>query len=575
MTMTSRRINRTLIAGTLALAMAPGPSWPNAEGERIALHGGPNPAVVACSTCHGPDGGGDNASGFPRLAGLAAGYIEKQLHAFAKGEIRNPVMTGMASGLTEQQIRDVAQYYASLPPATQAKAPESVSTGTGEALATLGNMAGRGIPACNQCHGPGGQGLGGVFPPLAGQPATYIKAQIAAWKAGVRSGDPLGMMAHVASLLTESETASVAAYYAAQPPGRPDKSQVGLRIDFEFDHLPGPSGGVDKRKDITQESPGTRAAEAHASIPAETKVSPPVGELAHQGPVAAGRDPGDEGYFQPPAHGAYPEGPMGESVNRGEAIFNATSTDPTSAKYVGNRQVCSGCHLDAGRLANSTPMWAAWVAYPAYRSKNRAINTFIERVQGCFKYSMNAQASAVGHPPEAESDTIVSLVSYAYWLATGAPTGDRTMPGRGYVKLAETEKGFDPERGAVVYRDKCAICHGKSGEGRSVDGAVVFPALWGKDSYNWGAGMHKIDTAAAYIKLNMPLGLSNPTTRAGWLSDQDAWDAAAYVDAQPRPQDPRFDGNLAETTKKYHASKYDYYGKRTGPDGQLLGEDSP
>lgn len=188
---------------------------------------------------------------------------------------------------------------------------------------------------------------------------------------------------------------------------------------------------------------------------------------------------------------------------------------------------------------------------------------------------MNAQASEIGHPPAPESDTIVALVSYAYWLATGAPTGDHAMPGRGYVKLPETDKGFDPKRGTDVYNAKCAVCHGKNGEGRSVDNEVVFPALWDKDSYNWGAGMHKIDTAAAYIKLNMPLGLANPTTRKGWLSDQEAWDVAAFINAQPRPQDPRFDGDLAATTKKYHASKYDYYGKRKMPDGKLLGQDNP
>jgi thiosulfate dehydrogenase len=185
-------------------------------------------------------------------------------------------------------------------------------------------------------------------------------------------------------------------------------------------------------------------------------------------------------------------------------------------------------------------MWASWVAYPAYRKKTKAVNTMIERVQGCFKYSMNAQASEVGHAPAAESRTIHALMSYMYWLATGAPTGDKKMAGRGYPKLAETEQGFDPERGAAVYAENCAICHGANGEGGYAGEELVFPPLWGEKSYNWGAGMHKISTAANFIKANMPLG--NFLT----LSDQEAWDVAAFMNSHERPQDPRFTGDLAE-----------------------------
>jgi thiosulfate dehydrogenase len=87
--------------------------------------------------------------------------------------------------------------------------------------------------------------------------------------------------------------------------------------------------------------------------------------------------------------------------------------------------------------------------------------------------------------------------------------------------------------------------------------------------------MHSVKTAAGFIKLNMPFGLADPVRRQAVLSDQEAWDVAAYMNAQERPQDPRFNGDLAETRKQFHDSPYDYYGKLKKPDGRLLGEGAP
>lgn len=101
-----------------------------------------------------------------------------------------------------------------------------------------------------------------------------------------------------------------------------------------------------------------------------------------------------------------------------------------------------------------------------------------ERIQGCFSHSMNTQASSAGGPPAADSDTMVSLVAYSFWLATGAPTGDNSTPGRGYPRLKETSQGFDPDRGATVYAAKCALCHGNDGTGVTHrDGRTLFPPL--------------------------------------------------------------------------------------------------
>jgi thiosulfate dehydrogenase len=202
-----------LLAAMLAVTSAAAET----AGERIASKGASQPGAVACASCHGPNGGGNEQSGFPRLAGLDAAYIESQLRAYQQGQRKNPVMAGMAAPLTDQDIKDVAAYYAALTSVSHAQPPEGVATAAGEQLASYGDMANRGLPGCFQCHGPGGLGVGASFPPLAGQPYSYLLAQIQAWKSGTRSGEPLGLMKAVADQLTDAEARSVAAYLAALP----------------------------------------------------------------------------------------------------------------------------------------------------------------------------------------------------------------------------------------------------------------------------------------------------------------------------------------------------------------------
>ncbi|MDI6028423.1 c-type cytochrome [Corticibacterium sp. UT-5YL-CI-8] len=273
-----------------------------------------------------------------------------------------------------------------------------------------------------------------------------------------------------------------------------------------------------------------------------------------------------DGFFQPPSDDQIPNDEFGAAVRRGQAIFTNTSTN--ASQYVGNGLSCSNCHLGAGRQPFSAPMWAAWVQYPKYRSKNKQINTMEDRVKGCFSYSMNAQHSIKGGPPPAGDDIYRDLQTYMYWLATGAPTNE-AIKGVGFGKVAKTELGYSPERGAEVFAANCAVCHGGDGQGqKDINGRYVFPPLWGENSYNWGAGMARIDTAAAFIKHNMPL------SQPGRLTDQEAWDVAAYIDSFERPKDPRQKGKtIEETRKQYHEGDQIYYGQTVN--GVLLGVGTP
>lgn len=276
---------------------------------------------------------------------------------------------------------------------------------------------------------------------------------------------------------------------------------------------------------------------------------------ARQAPASGGST---KAAFAPPPESAIPDDEFGKMVRLGESIFR--DTQEHAKQFVGNDLRCSNCHLDGGRLANSAPLWAAYVAFPAYREKDRRVSTFAERLQECFLYSMNGKAPPLG------DKVLVALQSYSFFLAKGAPVGE-SLPGRGYPKLPEPAK-LNYARGQQIYAEKCAFCHGADGQGRAMpDGQIVFPPLWGERSYNWGAGMSSIDNAAGFIKATMPFGEGNT------LSDEDAWAVATFIDSQERPQDPRFNGSVAETRKEYHDSRFSMYGQTVN--GVVLGEHSP
>ena len=197
----------------------------HADGASIAKNG--MGAAQACQTCHGVAGEGIAQAGFPRLASLGAPYLQRQLDAFAAGTRVNAVMMPIAKALSAADRTAVSAYYAALPipatpatalPAAPASPVPSRPTGVGAILATRGRWADT-LPACEQCHGPDGRGVGPDFPALAGQSASYLANQLAAWKTGARPPGPMGLMAVVAKKLSDAEVSAVAEHFASLPAG--------------------------------------------------------------------------------------------------------------------------------------------------------------------------------------------------------------------------------------------------------------------------------------------------------------------------------------------------------------------
>jgi len=205
-----------LCVGFAAAASVAG-AQDNALGAAIAAKG-TSAGAAACASCHGAKGEGNGAAGFPRLAGLSAPYIEAQLASFAGGQRQNPIMQPIAKALTKPESAAVALYFSKLPAAANAGSADAAAAPaqTGAWLATRGRWN-DGLPACAQCHGPGGAGVGTVFPPLHGQSALYITNQLHAFKNKARPGGPMNLMSVVASKLSDADMTAVADYYGGQP----------------------------------------------------------------------------------------------------------------------------------------------------------------------------------------------------------------------------------------------------------------------------------------------------------------------------------------------------------------------
>lgn len=169
---------------------------------------------ATCVACHGVDGNSPTPL-WPKLAGMAEGYLLQQLLEFQKGDkgARNdPTMYGMVQNLSQQDLADLAAYY-STQEMTLGTVPQDM-VALGQRVYRGGNLA-TGVPACAACHDAGGKGnYLAKFPRLGGQNSQYIVDQLTKFKSKVRANDPNGMMEDIAARLSDKEIEAVASYVA-------------------------------------------------------------------------------------------------------------------------------------------------------------------------------------------------------------------------------------------------------------------------------------------------------------------------------------------------------------------------
>lgn len=187
---------------------------PAAKGIDVAK--GQQTAAQICVGCHGLDGNSPTSAN-PKLAGQHAAYLYKQLTNFkvADGKVAerpNPIMGGMVAALTDDDMRNVAAWYAGQVQKNEpAKGKDTIEQG--RKLYRAGDSS-KGLPACAACHGPAGGGIPAQYPRIAGQFAEYTQAQLKAFRAGERANDPNRMMRAVALRMTDAEIKAVSDYVA-------------------------------------------------------------------------------------------------------------------------------------------------------------------------------------------------------------------------------------------------------------------------------------------------------------------------------------------------------------------------
>lgn len=297
------------------------------------------------------------------------------------------------------------------------------------------------------------------------------------------------------------------------------------------------------------------AAEASANV---GPASAPGEHAATASKVRPGKD--GRMAWDKPDEKDIPEGPLGDSIRRGKDLIDHTSERLPA--YTPTTMSCSSCHIDSGREPLAAPLVGTYARFPKYMPRTGAIITVQERVNYCFTRSLSGSRLPM------DSEEMVDIVNYIAWLSKDIPVGthveDEDLP-----TLAKLEA--DAARGEKLFGEKCVACHQATGEG--VPGA--FPALWGPKSYSIGASMAREERAASFIKHFMP------QNARGSLTEQEAYDLAAFINAHPRPDSPSKELDWPEggapydvpyATKGHEAYRPPELLARANPDQAVVGK---
>lgn len=263
--------------------------------------------------------------------------------------------------------------------------------------------------------------------------------------------------------------------------------------------------------------------------------------VMHNNPVSE-----QEAMMAPEATAEY-----GQRLLRETTRYLGMENPDPAMRYSGNSLDCASCHLDSGTVPGTLSLMETAKRYPRFSGRDGGDRDLRDRINGCMQRSMN------GRPLDRDSTEMIAMEAYILGLNQQSDAMDASR------KVADEPPAFkEPERmanldaGRVVYEDKCRICHGYNGEGLKESSdprdGYLFPPLWGPESYNNGAGMNRVLTAARFIKARMPLGEPD-------LTDDEAYDVSAYINSKPRPIKNDLERDYPELFRKPVDSPYPPY----------------
>jgi thiosulfate dehydrogenase len=397
-----------------------------------------------------------------------------------------------SQNFSDSDLAAVGEYLSSLPPNEESAVirPKTVQAAAEHDLYQTRGGLGY-VQFCAVCHQNDGRGMEKLFPPLANNssvqaadPTSVIHVVLSGWKSAETAAAKRGFFMPGFAALSDAELAEIVTFVRGQ------WGNQGVAVSAD-----------EVRK--------VRAALALQPAPASKFVVPRYADMLAK-------------------------------PNAAELIYGMrlmTDTKAMLPEYVGDQLNCNSCHINGGTMALASPYVGVAALFPMYNKRAGKVIDFKDRLNGCMRRSM------AGKVLDRDSREMNAMIAYMAAMKVEVRPGDK-IPGRGIGKIDKSIVP-DAENGKKIYKEQCALCHGDKGEGKQrADGSYAFPPLWGKNSFNIGAGIAKTYTAAAFVKNNMPIAntASFPIGQGG-LTEQQAVDVAQYFTHMPRPDfpDKRYD----------------------------------
>lgn len=258
---------------------------------------------------------------------------------------------------------------------------------------------------------------------------------------------------------------------------------------------------------------------------------------------------------------------FGRRLLRDTAVYLGPDQEDPEKRYTGSRMACASCHLDTGTKPGTLSLLPTSTRYPRFSGRDGGVGDLRDRINGCMQRSMNGR--------RLPRDSVEMMAMEAYILSLGeqfAAMGESRRTPTEQPAFVEPDRAASPAAGRLVYDERCQICHGSDGAGlrasHDPSDGYLFPPLWGPDSFNNGAGMNRVLTAARFIKARMPFGEAD-------LTDGDAYDVAAYINSRPRPEMGGLESDYPDRAMKPVDSPYPPYADHFGREQHRFGPFGP